>query len=570
MLNITPSFRPSSSSSYPAADVLPPCAYGLPSKFSSWRAQQLHAIDKILTSPKRFITICMPTGGGKSLACVGAAMMSGRRAAILTSTKGLQDQISSDFDDAVTDIRGLSNYICPIAKDQGMPAATMVSDAPCACGYKCSRKMGGGCEYYDIYRIARQADVVVTNYQCWMYDNLKIDNPLGSLHYGMRVDDRKAKKVEILFLDECHDACEEVSRFVGMGLSRKECLALHLPWLDPGSTVGDWNQWAEEHWGNINNQMKSAEANVRRGDGRGWHRGLKYLKDMDKKLAKLLNVRAEDDWIVSEEEVNPRSRTMSAVRFDPLSPARYAEPALFQGVEKIVLVSATVRPKTAAMLGIAKDDMEFVEYPSTFAVERRPVVHVPSIRMTFHTEQDDDLMREWLEVIDEWMAGRLALGRKGIIHAVSYKRSRFILNNSRHKQWMVTHSAHNRPQIVEEFRRSEGPLVLVSPSVDTGYDFKDDAARFQIVAKLPFASTQDPLVKARQAKDADYGLYQVAQTLVQMTGRIVRSDEDWGETLIADQNIEWALPRMKSKGFLPKWWMDGFRSLDVAPEPVEF
>jgi Rad3-related DNA helicase len=261
---------------------------------------------------------------------------------------------------------------------------------------------------------------------------------------------------------------------------------------------------------------------------------------------------------------------MSAVRFDPLSPARYAESALFRGVEKIVLVSATVRPKTAAMLGIGSTDMEFAEYSSTFPVERRPVIHVPSCRMTYHTEQNDELMREWLAVLDSVLSPRLALSRKGLIHAVSYRRAKFILDNSKYQASMLTHSTWNRAQVIEQFRQASGPKVLVSPSVDTGYDFYGNSARFQVIAKLPFASVSDPVIRERKKRDPDHDLYQVAQTLIQMSGRACRSESDWAETFILDDSLQWALPKMKAKGYLPKWWIDSFKSYDNAPVPIEF
>jgi Rad3-related DNA helicase len=243
---------------------------------------------------------------------------------------------------------------------------------------------------------------------------------------------------------------------------------------------------------------------------------------------------------------------------------------LFRGVEKVVLVSATVRPKTAAMLGIDSGDMEFVEYPSTFPVERRPVIHVPSIRVTYHTEQNDELMQEWLKVIDAILEPRLELGRKGLIHAVSYARAKFLRDNSRFGYLMMVHSAWDRARVVEEFRRADGPRLLVSPSVDTGYDFAGDAARFQILCKIPFASVRDSLVKARQAKDKDYDLYSVAQTIVQACGRTTRSEQDWSESFIVDDSLAWSLPKMKARGFLPRYWLDSFKSVEDVPAPIQF
>jgi Rad3-related DNA helicase len=144
------------------------------------------------------------------------------------------------------------------------------------------------------------------------------------------------------------------------------------------------------------------------------------------------------------------------------------------------------------------------------------------------------------------------------------------LDNSAHKQYMMTHSTWDRERVVAQFRQSSGPRVLVSPSVDTGYDFYGESSRWQIVVKLPFASTQDPVVKERQKRDPDYGLYRVGQTLEQMTGRIVRAEDDFGETLLADANVEWCVPKLKYKGFVSRAWLQAFKSYDVAPEPVQF
>jgi len=291
---------------------------------------------------------------------------------------------------------------------------------------------------------------------------------------------------------------------------------------------------------------------------------------MHRKLERLSAMQLADEWIITETDRNDSAGTMSGVRFDPLNPARYAESALFRGIEKVVLVSATVRPKTAAILGIVQGDMEFIEYPSTFPVSRRPIIHFPTIRMTYRNEQDDGLMSEWLKTLDAWIGPRIALGRKGIVHAVSYARMKFIVDNSEYAWCMMTHGTWDRERKVAEFRQANGPCVLVSPSIGTGYDFAHDAARWQVIAKLPFASTQDPVVRARQERDRDYGLYQAAQDLQQAAGRINRAESDWGETLILDQNVEWAIPKMRAKGFLSRSWLEAFRSYDKAPPPIRF
>src|SRR5207253_552582 len=103
----------------------------------------------IIDSNKRFISLCAPTGFGKSLMYFMAAVLTGKRTVILTSTKGLQDQLLSDFGKISSDIRGMSNYSCPKAASLGYPTYTTVADAPCQSGYKCPIK-SGGCNYFDL------------------------------------------------------------------------------------------------------------------------------------------------------------------------------------------------------------------------------------------------------------------------------------------------------------------------------------------------------------------------------------------------------------------------------------
>lgn len=576
----------------PDADIPPPREFGLPAQYSEWRVNQYDAVERILTSTRRFVVICAPTGYGKSLVVAATAIMSGQRTAVLTMTKGLQDQYQRELSEVFADIRGLANYTCPVAQELGVRADTTVADAPCQCGYTCMLKQSGGCTYYDTYRQAQAADALCANYQCWMYDGRKDSGQAGDLLSG----GEDGRRVGILFCDEAHDAASAISMFVGEDLSRRECLELHMPWPDSGMTVEQWQKWAKEQLGRdvededeygrvtaatgIIGRLKEAERNARRSTA-GWTTQVRLLRNMKRKLERVAAMKAEDEWIVSESRGdeggtgggsgngNGSSSGSIGVRFDPLNPARYAESALFRGVEKIVLVSATVRPKTAQMLGISPGDMEFIEYPSTFPVARRPVIHVASVALNYRTEQNDELMMEWLRVIDEIIGARVALGRKGLVHAVSYRRAEFLLHNSEHSWCMMTHNAKDRARVIAEFRECDGPRVLVSPSIDTGYDFAHDQARFQILAKIPFASVRDPVVKARQARDPDHNLYEVAQTIVQACGRIVRAESDWGETLVVDDALAWSFPRMRAKGYLPRWFLDAFRSVEKAPEPLQ-
>lgn len=577
-------------------DEIPtPADLGLPAKFAHWRPWQWAIIERILNSNKRFFVLCAPCGSGKSLLSEALAAISGWRTVLLTSTKGLQDQVSTEFGGLVTDIRGMSNYACAEAPRLGLVGGVeanniSAADAPCSTGYKCYRRMRGPeqCEYFRKYWEARQARNLVTNYQCWMYDAKRT---LGEALHIPECDWEHQKTatdpddlftpVELLICDEADEALGELSRYVGIEIGRQECLCCHTVWPDPGKDLEGWKRWAGIEYRDIDSRVRKLETSLKGTDSGSWSQDLKLLKALRDKLYTLSKIHMDDDWIVDEGidgEPKTKSRGRAgkshhdvkaaflSVSFAPLAPARFAEGCLWRGVQKIVLMSATVRKKTAELLGVSDDDMEFIELPSAFPASSRQIIHVPSIQMNYRNEQDDRLMMLWFQRLDAVLRFRVERGWKGIIHSVSYRRARFIVDNSEFKRYMLIHDSRNRAEIVEEFRRSKGPCILVSPSVGTGYDFAGDQARFQIISKIPFASVKDEIMKARQEKDPEYGIFLASQLLIQITGRGTRAEDDWCENIILDDNWLWAVKKMRK--FLPQWWLEGLRWASGAEGPA--
>ena len=77
-----------------------PSELGLPEKFQTFRPGQEESALKIVGSDKRFTLLDAPTGSGKSLMYMTAAMLAGGRSLVLVGTKGLQSQILDDFKDS--------------------------------------------------------------------------------------------------------------------------------------------------------------------------------------------------------------------------------------------------------------------------------------------------------------------------------------------------------------------------------------------------------------------------------------------------------------------------------------
>lgn len=554
-------------------EVLPPPAdIGLPEKFARWQPTQSRAVLQLLDSPRRFVVMNMPTGAGKSLVYTAAAKLNGGRTVILTGTKGLQTQLIRDFSPAgMVEVRGQNSYPCRALQSEG-PLFGMLEDAksaktaynrrpgggthefsvedgPCHAGVQCPIK--SSCDYFVAVDIAKQAELLVTNYAFYLaYQNFT-EEGLGP--------------IDMLVLDEAHEAPDQLGEFIKVELSAWEIQTLlqSRP-LEAGTGMGQWREWGAYHCQRISQQIDDIRGAIKgyTQDGSKMPGNLlrqsKSLKRIHRKLSTLTQMQGE--WVTET------TREGNQI-FSPVWPGPYAEGYLFKGIKKVALVSATVNTKTAHYLGIKQQDMEFHAHPSTFAKHRRPVIHVETVRMNFRTEADPGVQRQLLARIDQIVGPRVEANLNGIIHTVSYARRDKILKGSDYRSHMMSHESYNAQQVVAMFKAQRGRgRILISPSMSTGYDFPGDECRWQIILKVPFPDSRGELMKARVATDNEYVNYLAVMELVQQAGRGMRGEQDWCETFILDDNIGWFMfGKAGVKDLLPKWFLDAYRSTPVVP-----
>jgi Rad3-related DNA helicase len=180
---------------------------------------------------------------------------------------------------------------------------------------------------------------------------------------------------------------------------------------------------------------------------------------------------------------------------------------------------------------------------------------------------DQEARERWLRQIKNVLNARS--DRRGLIHTVSYARAKEIGESLSSTFSIVLNGAadpesQTARQAFERFVLSKPCSVLISPSFSTGWDFAGKHAEYQIIAKLPIPDTRSKVMQARCERDPSYADYLAAQELVQSCGRVVRSAEDRGETILIDDSWSWF--KRKAEQHMPKWFR--VRREDELPAPL--
>lgn len=437
---------------------------------------------------------------GKSLIAVAHAILTGGRSVYLTSTKGLQDQCSTDFSPCgMIDMRGRQNYRCHRGQS-------------CADGriMGCKGDEDGFCEYSDARTEFLKSKLTITNYSCY----------LSNVIHGEGMGD-----IDLLILDEAHEAIEELASALEIRLNHASNASLYSSLGIPPpyqSPLPKWKYWASQSIPKIRAQVQTFKS-----EGGG---DLKLLRALDALLKNVTRLAAiEDTWIVDE------SSKPAEVLFSPVWPTDYAQKILFRGIKHILLVSATIVPKTLELLGVPDDDSLYVSHTNVFPASRCPVYLYGATRIDHRSTNSD--YQQLIGRMDTIISRRL--DRKGIIHPTSYDRQQMIAANSRYADIMLLPKGQGLTNMLKTFRESDPPSILNSPAVTTGYDFPGNQCEYQFLVKVPFIDTRSPIMQARAKADPEYASYLTAQTLVQTCGRAMRGIEDQCESFLMDQHANW-------------------------------
>lgn len=516
------------------------------------RAKQAKCFDfvyRMLERGIRDIIISAPTGVGKS--AIGTALgfwsaqngfpLEGRPGAYyLCTQKLLQDQLESDVMRyppllrSIVSLKTASEYPCTNYGDCG----TGLMHKP-----PCSELKAHCCTYMRQKKAYQLSEVGITNYAYFFTERTYAEN---------------FQQRGLLVADECHTLESQLLKFieVEIGPAQIEKYAPTLtgvPEIKSLSVFADWlsNQYIPV----LENYLESFdEENIT-------PKKAKEKSELENHLGKILRAANDfetdpENWVYWQEEpLTEGDRQLVAIA-KPLSAARYFKDLIAGTSDARVYMSAYPGSKDVfcRTLGLDPSRVAMLTLGGVFPKENRPVhaVYIGSMSK----RNLPNTLPSFLKCLGKMLDTHA--DEKGIIHCNSYALGdaifEYFKTQPQGSRLMYPRGANEREKVYESHRENKLPTVILSPSFTEGFDFANDFARWQVLAKVPFPYLGDRQVAAKKERDPEWYAMKTVMTVIQASGRICRNESDHGVTYITDSDFDMLFDKY---GYMfPNWWTE--------------
>ncbi|NDF16839.1 MAG: hypothetical protein EB079_02570 [Verrucomicrobia bacterium] len=266
-----------------------------------------------------------------------------------------------------------------------------------------------------------------------------------------------------------------------------------------------------------------------------------------------------NNWVL-ESNWNEKTK-QKELSLEPIWAYDYLDKYVFSHYDMVFLMSGTILDKNlfCQLNGLDVSKAVYYSIPSPFAKKNRPIYYMPIGKMSFKSKEET--FRKYIPYINKLLDKYKE--QKGIIHTNSFELANWIQSSIKNPR-LIFHDSSNKDEMLRLHMESEEPTVIVSPSMDTGVSFDNDSARFQIIAKIPYPSLASQKNKLRQKNNPDWYSWKTVSGLIQMTGRPVRSEMDYADTIIIDGGFGDVIKH--SSQFLPDWIQEAIKKVNVKIE----
>jgi ATP-dependent DNA helicase DinG len=251
-------------------------------------------------------------------------------------------------------------------------------------------------------------------------------------------------------------------------------------------------------------------------------------------------------------EIKKENNEVTSVELKPLDVSPYCT-HVFKQCNKTLMTSATILDSKAFCRSLGLE-VKFIRVESDFPLQNRPIHALNIAHLNFDNLQLQEVKTKIAIAIDDIMTSHK--NQKGIIHTTSYAQLDFIRKNISHtnkRRFLATDHEIQRDEVIAKHVNSTKPTVLISPSLFTGLDLKDDLSRFQIITKVLYPDLGDGWINEKRKLSRQWYNWQTGLRLVQGYGRSVRSKEDWAKTYVLDSAFGPFVNR--NKNILRNWFI---------------
>jgi Rad3-related DNA helicase len=518
----------------------------------------------------KFFLLNLPVGSGKSHLALMISDWYKRnvnktaRVDIITNSKILQDQYSGTYE-SISDLKGKDNYECESYS------------CSCAQGSEFNRLNKTSCESCP-YSYSREnfisGGISLTNFYLYI---------LYSIYNPKLMESRDAR---VLIVDESHEFDDVMSDFISIKITETVVKKFKfsnesevIKKLKSVSSILDYVDFLKYLSGEIVTTVEQMEGGLstQRRNIREDKRDLKIskllkTKNTDVKVMQLVTdlkqyqLKIEvflkeykentNNWVL-ESNWNEKTR-QKELSLEPIWAYDYLDKYVFSQYDMVFLMSGTILDKNlfCQLNGLDVSKAVYYSIPSPFPLRNRPIFYMPLGKMSYKSKEET--FKKYIPYIKKLLDKYK--NKKGIIHTNSFELAKWIENSIKDPR-LIFHDSSNKDEMLKFHKESDKPTVIVSPSMDTGVSFDNDDARFQIIAKVPYPSLGSQKNKLRQSNNPDWYSWKTVAGLIQMTGRPVRSDMDYADTIIIDGGFGDVMKH--SSHFIPEWIQEAIKKINV-------
>lgn len=545
---------------------------------------QHEAIFKIIKSfindnKKYFILEC-PTGGGKSAIALTTARILKEifnyRSTICTSTIALQDQYLNDFPE-LANLMGKNNYECtrkghPLLKYNEQVCNDLQSLKLCNprndCPYVIAREFW---QHKGDYRITNSHFMIQAGVQVYSGVDQKAYTPFVVIdeahtlpniilsHCYFKIEPLDLTKI---YIDESFNHVL-ISEFIELKkliqdaflLSKKQdsdfILTQSTELIELSSDILTKIITLEDMLLEIKDDYKTdfemdngitPDSCKTLSDYKKHYSKLRYPNYLNKSIdviEELHNTFEIISIFEKTEKIIAKSSSPEFTEIGPVSAKSISEYSILRKSDKFLFMSATICGMNDYVeeLGLNPADVAVLSMNSPFEISRRKISYIPVAKFSYTNREEayNSIIKTADKIIDI-MYQYYGKPVRGLIHSGTYVNADIFKEKSKFSNIIETPKTIR--DAIKLTKKKSDNLILCSPTIYEGIDFKDDLARFQIIVKVPYDSLTDPLKKYNMKYHSKKYTKEAVIKLVQAYGRGTRHEEDYCTTFILDANFE--------------------------------